>query len=206
MFICTFNQTLWLRKTVFWGDSQRDRSVLCRFGLLPLSMSNVRKSKSASRSSDAAQQLVSNPAGLRCLTPLCVSVVSYADNHSVSSFLCFIVLFHPALMLSVTPSAFPALLSARDTGKFISMGRCLCVFVCVVWLYCQLCLGLSLVHLQCIINWWDDSRDGGLLFCSVLTNLPLCRLMMVLSIRLLTLGHSYLFAWTNPILKLNRYC
>uniref|UniRef100_A0A4W6D3X0 Conserved oligomeric Golgi complex subunit 1 n=1 Tax=Lates calcarifer TaxID=8187 RepID=A0A4W6D3X0_LATCA len=36
-----------------------------RFGLLPLSMSNVRKSKSATRSSDAPHQLVSDTAGIR---------------------------------------------------------------------------------------------------------------------------------------------
>lgn len=40
--------------------SPRRPSLLCRFGLLPLSMSNVRKSKSASRASDATHQLVSS--------------------------------------------------------------------------------------------------------------------------------------------------
>lgn len=50
----------------------------------------------------------------------------------MSSFLCLIVLFHPGLMLSVTPSAFPAFLSARDPGKSISVGLCLCVCVCVL--------------------------------------------------------------------------
>lgn len=44
-------------------------------------------------------------------------------------------------MLPVTPSAFPAFLSARTPGKFLS--------VCVFWLYCQSLLGLPLVHLQC---------------------------------------------------------
>lgn len=64
-----------------------------RFGLLPLSMSNVRKPKSASRSLDAAHQLVCNRAGLLYLKLLCFTVlVWYSGNHSMSSSL-FVIVF-----------------------------------------------------------------------------------------------------------------
>lgn len=81
--------------------------LLCRFGLLPLSMSNVRKSKSASRAADAAHQLVSPRTGPHALTVT-------------------VVLPH-GLMLSVTPSStlHSALLSTRTPGKLLSAG-CVC--------------------------------------------------------------------------------
>ncbi len=124
-------------------------------------MSNVRKSKLATRSSDAPLQLVSNRAEIWYLNLLWVwlsfSVGSYADKHSMSSFLCFVVLFHPGLMLSVTPSAFPAFLSARDPGKSTSVGLCLCVCVLVVLSVVPWFTFGAFAVWQCIINWWNDS-------------------------------------------------
>lgn len=70
-----------------------------------------------------------------------------------------IVLCHPGLMLSVKSSAFPAFLSARTPGKFISAGSvCVFVYVCVrvlLWLDASFTFG-AFAFWQCIISWEDD--------------------------------------------------
>lgn len=90
---------------------------ICRFGLLPLSMSNVRKSKSASKAADAAHQLVSPRTGLWW---------QFWLQHALT----VTVVLPFRLILSVTPSStlHSALLSTGTSGKLIIAG-CVCLVV-----------------------------------------------------------------------------
>lgn len=104
-------------------------SVLCRFGLLPLSMSNVRKSKATSRSTEAPPKLVS--VGVKTCCFKSEAVVSSAH---------YIVLFrfHFSAPLGVKrcllyPLPFPAFLNARKTHASPSVWVYICVCVCFGW-------------------------------------------------------------------------
>lgn len=95
-----------------------DGSVFSRFGLLPLSMSNLRKSKSSSRVS--SHQLVSV---VFDIIDLCID-----NSPHIFLFRCF---FHFWLMISIT---FPAFLTLKTPGKFV------CVYVSIagafeMWLF-----------------------------------------------------------------------
>lgn len=111
-----------------WDNSSNEGSVFCRFGLLPLSMSNLHKSKSSSRAS--SHQLVSVTFGIWC-SLLLIYVLT-----STTYFVHY--LFHFGVMFSV---AFPVFLSLKTPGKFV----CMCVFECnvratgtfIVWVFWQ---------------------------------------------------------------------
>lgn len=69
-----------------WDNSSNDGSVFCRFGLLPLSMSNLHKSKSSSRAS--SHQLVSVTFGIWC-SLLLIYVLTSTTYFSCSLFVPF---------------------------------------------------------------------------------------------------------------------
>lgn len=84
-------------------------------------MSNVRKSKSASRTPDTGHELVSVGAGLVSVLLLLLCVLTATTCLRLHSFV------PSGLMLSVAPSAFPEFLNGRTSGKFIS--ACVCVLI-----------------------------------------------------------------------------